>query len=570
MIGFLLQWGAAKAQESVNADRAAAKPETAPAIRSTTRLVQVSVVVTDKKGEPITGLKKEDFTVLDEGKAQDIAFFSAQAPPAQANPPALLPNVFTNRFDLKGQDPGAVTIVLFDSLNTSVQDQGYVRAQVIKFLKDLKPQDHVAVYALTSELLILHEFTQDASALVNAAAQFKPKENALYDASHPEYFNVPALAAAPGWARFQAAVNQADARIAGQYKMSRAEMTANAFEAIANHVAIIPGRKNLVWVSGSFPLSIIVESILADRPSETTDQYSQEAARALNRVNLAVYPVDATGVVGNAAMDPNQGGNSVSLKCMDCINEAPGPSRGMYAREETLTSERVMADATGGQAFYGSSDITNAMKRAFDDGRYAYTVAFYPDYGKWDGEYRKIKVQTTASGAQLRYRSGYFAEPEHSDSETQAKAALLEAAASSLDATSLGLILTGKVSGAPQDRKLELHIELDPKQLLLRDEGHHERGAVDLYFLQQDAKGETVAAETQRIGLNLEEKQYEYLVKAGLVLARHLTIAPQAAELRVLVRDVSSQALGSVTAPVSAWFQAQGDAAAPIKLEIPK
>lgn len=169
-------------------------------------------------------------------------------------------------------------------------------------------------------------------------------------------------------------------------------------------------------------------------------------------------------------------------------------------------------------------------------------------------------------GAKLRYRSGYIAEPEFADSETQAKAELQEAAASPLDATSLGLILTGKVS----DRKLELRIGLDPKQLLLRDEEQHKRGAVDLYFVQRDAKGETVAAETQRIWLNLEEKQYEYLEKTGLVLARHLTIAPQATELRFLVRDISSEVLGSVTAPVSAWFQGQGGATAPVKLEIPK
>lgn len=54
--------------------------DTAPPIRSTTRLVQVSVIVTDKKGEPVSGLSKQDFAVLDEGKTQEIAFFSAEAP----------------------------------------------------------------------------------------------------------------------------------------------------------------------------------------------------------------------------------------------------------------------------------------------------------------------------------------------------------------------------------------------------------------------------------------------------------------------------------------------------------
>jgi VWFA-related protein len=289
-----------------------------------------------QKGEPVSGLSKQDFVVLDEGKTQEIAFFSAEAPaPTGITMPKLPANAFTNRFDLKGQDPGAVTVVLFDSLNTSVQDQGWVRNQVIKFLNSLQPQDHVAVYALTNELLILHEFTQDASALVEAANQFKPKETALYDGSNPAYFNVPALAADPAWARFQEAVNQTDARIADQYKMRRAEMTANALRVIANHVSTIPGRKNLVWVTGSFPFSIVVERLGApERQNETAGPYGYAAAQALNRVNMAVYPVDATGMVPSAGLDPSRGGDSLSdphaiQYCADCISQAPGNSPGM-------------------------------------------------------------------------------------------------------------------------------------------------------------------------------------------------------------------------------------------------
>src|SRR5271166_5779546 len=86
-----------------------AGPETV--IRSTVRLVQVSVVVEDKKGNPVTDLKQEDFTLLDDGKPERIAFFTAPLPPA-ATPDQpiqraslLPPNAFTNRYDLKGQDP---------------------------------------------------------------------------------------------------------------------------------------------------------------------------------------------------------------------------------------------------------------------------------------------------------------------------------------------------------------------------------------------------------------------------------------------------------------------------------
>ena len=278
----LLMVGLAKGQgPATPGQTATVNVDTAPPIRSTTRLVQVSVIVTDKKGEPVSGLRKQDFAVLDEGKTQEIAFFSAEAPVAAGVAAPKLPaNAFTNRFDLKGHDPGAITVVLFDSLNTSVQDQGWVRNQVIKFLKGVQPQDHVAVYGLTHELLILHEFTQDASALVEAANRFKPKESALYDASNPGDFNLPAMGD-PGWTKFQAAMSQSDPQTTLDVTNRRGALTANALEAIADHMATIPGRKNLVWVSGSIPFTILTESF--ESPSRQVEPLERIPSRPRER-----------------------------------------------------------------------------------------------------------------------------------------------------------------------------------------------------------------------------------------------------------------------------------------------
>ena len=313
----------AQAPQSSNAS---APPQELPAIRSTTRLVQVSVVVQDKKGKPVTGLKKEDFKIFDEGKPQDIAFFSAAtAAPLVPGPSLLPPNVFTNRFDLKGQGPGAVTVVLFDALNTAPQDQAYVRKEILRFLQALKPQDHVAVYALTSQILILHEFTQDASVLVEAVNRFTPKELAAYDASHPAFFDVPALNNDAMWMRFQERVNQANAEIADQNKINRVAATSAAIEAIADHVAAIPGRKNLVWVTGGFPLQVISGVIAPDRPTALLGPEENKALQALNRVDMAIYPVDASGVVTTSSMDPKEGFHGASINCADCNNEGATP-----------------------------------------------------------------------------------------------------------------------------------------------------------------------------------------------------------------------------------------------------
>jgi VWFA-related protein len=308
----------------------AASPQPEPVIRSSVRLVQVSVVVEDKKGNPVTGLKQDDFTVLDEGRPQQIAFFAtaAQAPePASLQPVHLLPpNVFTNRYDLKGQTPpGAITVVLFDALNTSSQDQSYVRKEVIHFLQTLKPEDHVAVYGLTTQLLILHEFTRDSADLVAAAQRFTPKELAAFDATHTPDVDLVSLGADPQWSHLQDSLNNSNQQISDYYKANRVQITLGALEAIANHVSGIPGRKSLVWISGGFPIQIgTLPNIgkpggggspdVADRSTENTlpganrDSLSladlvKDAAESLNRANMAMYAIDAKGVELDTTMD---------------------------------------------------------------------------------------------------------------------------------------------------------------------------------------------------------------------------------------------------------------------------
>jgi hypothetical protein len=196
-------------------------------------------------------------------------------------------------------------------------------------------------------------------------------------------------------------------------------------------------------------------------------------------------------------------------------------------------------------------------------------VAFYPNHGQWDGRFRKIKIQAKGEGLHLRYRSGYYASLQATDSKEEIATAMQQAADSPLDATSLGMIVSGKPVSAPANsgdgRRSELHIGIDPKQLLLQNPGDRRKGALDLFFLQRDASGKTVAAEKQHLELNLEEKQYEYLAKVAMVLDRHVTIAPQSTEIRVALRDTGSGLLGSVTIPTTALFPNATNSISPAK-----
>jgi VWFA-related protein len=571
------------AQQAVPATSNPGTSQQPPVIHSTTRLVQLSVIAQNGKGEPITGLKKEDFSLFDEGKPQVISFFSCGAPAPATPPPALPSNYFTNRFDLRGEDPGTVTVILFDSLNTSSPDQTYVRKQVLRFLQTLKPHDHVAIYALTTNLIVLHDFTQDLSVLVDAVSHFTPKEVAAFDASTSQALDLEGLTSDPQWQSFQNRLNNAEGLINDQHVLNRTGTTAAALEMIANHVAAIPGRKSLIWVSGGFPLQMGLPKIgipqtqmqaatssggggdpgtLAglgqpqpgggdptnqltriERESGSLAETVYRAIRALNRVNMAIYTVDAHGVEVSSGISPDQRGTSTSPS-----------AAGFFDRQNIRDSSRMLADNTGGKAFFGTNDISEAVRNAFDDGRYACSIGFYPDHSQWDGRFRELKVKLNSEGAHLRYRKGYYALPGDPDSEVAVKEALGLAAASPLETAGLGMVVTGKTLEPLSARILQLQIALNPIQFLLKESGNRQQGALDMAFIQRDAAGNILVGDKQHLGINFEQKQYEFLSKAGMTLQRNVAVLPNSKEIRVVVRDASSGAVGSVNIPVKAFF----------------
>jgi hypothetical protein len=260
-----------------------------------------------------------------------------------------------------------------------------------------------------------------------------------------------------------------------------------------------------------------------------------------------VYAIDAKGVELDPRTDPSQRGSRLT----DQIRDTSGFNMEMDSRD----SSKLLADRTGGLAFFGNNDVRGAIHKAFEDGRFAYTIGFYPTHGKWYGKFRKVKIETKGAGLRLRYRAGYYASPDRTDSKAVIAEALQQAAESPLDATNLSMIITGK--GAENPHAVEFHIGIDPKQLLLEDSGDRRKGAVDLLFVQRSEAGAVVAEEKQHVDLDLEEKQFQYLTNAAMVLDRHLTIQLQSTEIRVVIRDAGSGTVGSVAIPVNAFFPAK-------------
>src|SRR5258706_8293910 len=388
-----------------------AQDQNQPTIRVTTRLVQVNVVVHDKKGEPLSDLKRDDFTILDKGKQQKVAVFAVDSIDAPRKAwPKLPPNIFSNRIQ-RADTPTSTTVILFDGLNTRFQDQAYARKQIVKFLSEIQPHDRVALYLLGSDLRILHDFTNNPDHLAQALWKYRGRISGELDAADP------APRDSTGNDDLDQFLANSDQVISDYYNVNKAQFTLDAMEAIAHHLASLPGRKNLVWVSGGFPftLGLEPEDFSMNNPSREHRTFSEETARvarAMNDANIAIYPVDARGLIGIPSM-------SASIASQG-LRRAAQPPKSLTP--PNLDTMQILAERTGGRAFYNTNDLAGAVRNAVNDARVTYTLGFYPDGDEWDGKFHDIKVKDGRSGMDGRYRNGFVAFKAHTPDEKEINA----------------------------------------------------------------------------------------------------------------------------------------------------
>jgi VWFA-related protein len=525
----------------------------APIVKVTTRLVQLSVIVQDKHGNPVGDLTRDDFQVFDGGKPQEIRVFSVESSePLKTNLPPLPPNTYTNRFQQRPGSPSSVTVVLLDGLNTSFFDQAYARKQVAKFLLQLKPQDRVALYALGRNLNVLHDFTTDSTALIRALAKYMGERVPELETPNAgsEDVDLSALGdvISSGNNQYQAFTIE-----------RKVDMTVSAFETIAHHLGGLPGRKNLVWVSSSFPISFdspdletaasnpSIEILRINPNARFFAQEAERAARALTDANVAIYPVDSRGLIA-----PDLGFQSSPRIG---AGRPPFGAFGMPPRAY-IDTMNILADRTGGRAFYNTNDLKGAIRSAIEDSRVTYTLGFYPNLVKWDGKFHNLKVEVKRPHLHVRARKGYFALPDPHLEPSQKASVIREAALSPLDGTGIPMTVHVDVSGVPGIRTLHAQVQFDARSIQLTAENGRWDGLVSIDFVQLDNRGEILTGTDHLIKMELLPNTYERVLKEGYEFGKDINVRPNAFRLRVVVRDEATGAIGTVSIPVNQLFTA--------------
>lgn len=561
-------------------------------IRTETRLVEISVVAKDSSGRAVTNLSRDDFRLYDNGKPVPIDVFSA---PSLHHAPAetLPPNTFSNQI----VGTPIVTVVLLDGLNSSFHDQSWARTQVVRFLGDLRPQDRVAIYLLGDHLSVLQNFTSNPKILLAALRNAKIRNPREVEGSAPPQSNpdeadeasvnvigspvpssvspgieevassapsasaasassgagapTPATSgAAAAMAQMEAIMNQFQAHQSAFFQVDRVQRTLDAFIAIANYLSHFPGRKNLIWVSSSFPISIGFDT--PRQPGDTRDQihFSSDLEHAykalnaaMNNANIAIYPVDARGLVAGA----------------------PGTTNwnNLYSSQDTM---KDLASKTGGQAFVNTNDVARAMRAAADDSQSSYELGFYLYDIRWNGQYHTLKVKVSRPGVHLRYRQGYFATKQplitaKTRGEDKTDSQIDQALLSPLNLPGVGLRVTlekvthisdtrqvmgtQKIVPYHKDRAL-LAIDVDARDVRLQG------GSVQLAFVlaQTGADGKVLDATRYDMKMRVAAGGMQRLLGQGLRMDKWVDLVHGATTLELVVRDPNTGLLGSVRIPV--------------------
>ena len=526
-------------------------------IRVGTRLVQFNVIVRDRKG-PVEGLKKTDFKIFDRGVERPVALFQvnrrADDDAKFAEVPKPPPGMTSNA----QADAANTTVVLFDGLNTALTDQIYAKHQVVKFLKQVKPTDRVGIYVLGSTLRVLHEFTTDTASLMKAVDRFQGDAagGTGTGASLPDADA--STAQGRSTQDFIDRFKEFNKKLDDTVVRNRVLTTVDALKSIARHLERIAGRKNLVWVSSNFPVSMnTVEDFrspdLSGRDASNFTPEIEQASRALMRANVAVYPVDARGLMTVGGFSASGGTSGRTWD--DALHRADLPAVPLGYLEQS--SMDVIADRTGGKAFYNTNDIMGSIRRALEDSDLTYTVGFYLPQADMDTRFHEVKIAVDRKGVEVRARKGYLADSDFSAwaaDENRRASIMREVWNAPLDAT--GLTVAFQQGRADAARGVGLTVFVDPRQFVFEFKNGELVDTAEAAVVQQAADGRVLQVDAERYGLHFARERYRRVLGGSFEFHKVIEAKPDAVFVRVVVFDYGSGLVGSSRSTLG-WVRAQ-------------
>ncbi len=466
------------------------------------RLLDLNVVALDSRSQPVTDLAIGDLQVTDAGKPQKIVFFRHRDSSVWQKP-QLAPNELSNR---GGAGIPNATVILFDLMNEGFGSRGTAANQIVHYLEGLETADYLYLYILTVEgrLFAVHGLPEGDENPGPESAPWTQKIKPMMDQS----------------LKTVTRARPVDVDVA-----NRVRLTFAGLDTLAVELSRVPGRKNLVWVTDGVPIGLGPRRSDTGEPVDFTPTL-RRFSQALERSGVAIYPV-----------------RQVMLGSPDHIGESSGgvgATGGNDLGTQSIATLEEFANITGGRSG-GGKDIGAAVTQAINDSRTSYQIGYYTPENNWDNKFHKVRVTCKRKGVRIQAKTGYYAwsDPPGVESEQAIKAA----AGVPFDAAEIGL--TGSLSGS------QLKARIDAKDIAFAEAGDHYEAQLRIAVFGYAVDGRAENSTFVRAPLRYTAQERDKALNEGIAFTQKVAKADQFSKVRLIVFDRGSNAIGSLTIPVT-------------------
>jgi len=511
---------------------AAQQPGQAPVFTASANLVIVTVFARDRNGRPVENLRKEDFAVTENGKAQSVQVFEfqkvdsaeAQAPPQrlrqrgeEGGPP---PPEESGSERFRGR---RLLVLFFDWSSLPDTDQIHAIEAADKFVREqMTAADLIAIKTFGTKLQNDLDFTSDRDLILTTLRKFIPGEAsglaALGNTDTDSSDDAPFMADET------------------EFNVFNTDRKLGAIEDIARSLQAIPEKKAVIYFSSG-----------ATKTGMDNESQMRAAINAAIRANVSLYPVDVRGLIAT----PAAGTASARSPRGNAIYTGAGQTRNMRAQNDSQETLYTLAADTGGKALLDDNDLTLGIKQAQQDIQSYYVLGYYSSDERRNGQFRRVEVKLVpAVEAKLDYRAGYFADKDFRAFNSYDRERQLQ------DALTLGDPITGlpialEVDYFRLDKEryfVPVAVKIPGSQAPVARKGGADTTRFDFIGEVRTAKGAIAATVRDEIKIQLRDENAGKLPSRNLVYDTGFVLNPGAYKIRMLVRENTTGKMGTFEA----------------------
>ncbi len=514
-----------------------APPPQGPTFRVRVDYVEVDVVVTDREGNLVRDLKKEDFQVLEDGKPQSISTFTLvdipierpDRPLFQADP--IEPDVRSNEQPFDGR----VYVMVIDDYHTNFGRTQRVRAAAKQFIeRRLAANDLMAIVHTFGATDANQEFTSNKKLLLASVDRTLGRKLKSATANRTEeYYRTRDLRQSGD------PINDPE----DAERAFNARSTLDTLRQVADWFASVRGRrKTILFVSEGIDYDI--HDVIAQTGSNHLGasmvlDATRDAIAAATRANVSIYGIDPRGLT-------DLGDETIEIGSFpDDTSTGIGPGSMYNELRLAQDSLRVLSEETGGFAVVNRNDFSTAYDRIVKDNSSYYVLAYYPPDSR-PGRVHKIDVRVTRPGLVVRSRKAYLtpkkAEPVKTSAKDTRSPEVREALDSPLPISGLGMsVFAAPFKGTAPNASVLLGVELRGRDLRMA-----QNDQLQISYFAIDAQGKVRAGNTDALTMSLKPETRTRIAEHGVRMLNRIEVPPGRYQLRVAARDGGGGSVGSV------------------------